>query len=468
MYGGGEFLTKLLAFFTFPLIAAALSPMAFGAFELIGTVTTLAGMAINCGLNNSVQRYYWDKDTTPEMRPAIVTSGLYAQATLGLIGVGIGLLSLPWVLPLVERAGWPISWVGLVSAVLLMALTQASQYALDVIRLHFTPWRFLALSFATRVASVCLGIVAVVFLRLGMDGLLAAQVLAFVAIMPIAVWMIRRDLRPGAFKWEWLRELVRFGRPFIYSGLAFWLLGSMDRWMLASMSSVEEVGIFSVAFRFAAIVTFVSSAFGQAWSPAAMKVRTDYPEEYRKIYGQVLLVLLFVMLAVGGGVALFAGEFIGLLMPAAYRDSALPVAILSFAVVMQSTQQVTAAGISLEKKTYLFARLTWLTAAVNFALNLFLIPRLGAAGAAWSTLIGYVVLTSGYMYYTQRLHPLEIQWSRLGGLSALGLFIGAVAVVMVRASLDGQVIALKVALAAICLLLGWKLLPMKSVRAHLT
>jgi O-antigen/teichoic acid export membrane protein len=462
VYGGADFLAKFFSFLSFPLIAAALSPAAFGALELISTVTALLAIVTNCGMSNAVQRFYWDKDTSAELQAAIVTSGFYVQAVFSLMAVTLGLATIPWLMPLIRQAEWPITWVALVSALLLMALSQWAQYALDVIRLHFAPWKFLTLSLASKVVSIGFGLVAVVLLGLGIDGLLGAQVLVLVLIVPLALWMIRRDFRLGSFDRKWLIELVQFGHPFIYAGLAYWLFGTMDRWMLASMASVEEVGIYSVAFRFASVVLFVSSAFGQAWSPVAIKIRADHPDQYRKICGQVLLLLLFTMLAVGGGVALFAGEIIALIMPTQYLASALPLAILCFGIVLQSTQQVTAIGISLEKKTYLFARLAWISAIVNFVLNCLLIPPMGASGAAWATLISYVVLTTTYLYYTQRLHPLVLEWKRLGTLLGLGVVVGAVAVAFVATSFNSTTVTMKLTLCCVCLVFGWQLLPVKT------
>jgi hypothetical protein len=49
--------------------------------------------------------------------------------------------------------------------------------------------------------------------------------------------------------------------------------------MLTSMNTVEEVGIYSVAFRFASVVLFVAVAFEQAWSAIAIKLRTDCPSQ---------------------------------------------------------------------------------------------------------------------------------------------------------------------------------------------
>lgn len=262
IYGGADLLTKVVSLFTFPVIAAALSPKAFGALELIYTVTALLGLVMNCGLNNAVQRFYWDKDTTPSMQPAIVTSGLYSQVGFGVLAVVLGSATIPIVLPLTQTNEWLLTWVALVAALLMMVFSQWSQYALDVIRLHFAPWRFFTLALTSRVITMAFGLIAVVALVLGIDSLLSAQVLVFILIIPLALWFISKDFRTRYF--FWMKELVRFGYPFVFTGLAYWLFSPMDRWMLASMTTVEEVGIYSVAFRFASVVLLVSVVFGQS------------------------------------------------------------------------------------------------------------------------------------------------------------------------------------------------------------
>ena len=368
-------------------------------------------------------------------------------------------------LPFIQEWGWPVKEVALVAALLVMALSQWAQYILDVIRLHFSPWRFFLLALTSRAISLVFGLIALVALALGVDGLLSAQALVLLLVMPWAIWLIREDLRLASFDRTRVSELVHFGYPFIFAGLAYWLFGSMDRWMLASMTSIEEVGIYSVAFRFASVVLFVSAAFGQAWSPVAIKIRTDHPEKYRIIYGQVLLLLVFVMLTVGSGVALFAGEIIYLIMPKEYLPSALPLAILSLGILLQATQQVTAVGISLAKKTYLFAFLAWITALINLICNWMLIPIYGAAGAAWATLISYFVLTVSYMYYTQRLHPLKIEWRRLAVLVGLGILLGIFSFGSIATSLDPFLVFTKISLVLVIVAIGWSVLPLRAIRA---
>lgn len=462
IYGGADLVTKVIAFVTFPLIAAALSPKAFGSVELVATVTAIVGLLIGCGLNNSVQRFYWDKNTAVHERAIVVSSGFFTMAVFGFFALLIGLLILPLVLLVVQRAELPLSWIALTAALLLMVFSQLQQYLLDVTRLHFSPWKFLTISMLSRVSGVLLAVFAVVHFNWGVDGLFAVQACVAMLILPLAILMVKKDITLRIDK-KWVQELVVFGYPFIFAGFAYWLFGSIDRWMLAAMSSIEEVGVYSVSFRFASIVLFVSMAFGQAWSPIAIKVKTDHPEIYRTIYARVLLILLYVMLIVGGGVALFSGELIGLIMPIEYVGSGMPLIVLCIGVILQATQQITAIGISLEKKSFLFARLAWVTAIINAILNWFLIPRFGATGAAWATSISYLVLTVSYMIYTQKLHTLPIDWYKLAIMLSLGMAVFLAAILMYQPSLSVDVLIKKTLIAVACLIIGWTILPKRSV-----
>jgi len=213
-----------------------------------------------------------------------------------------------------------------------------------------------------------------------------------------------------------------------------------------------------VAFRFSTIVIFVNVAFGQAWSPYAIKVKSDFPESYRAFYARVLLVLLYCMLVIGGGIALFSGELIGRLMPVEYGESAMSLSILCLGIILQSTQQITAIGISLERKSVLFARMAWGSALVNLIANWFLIPHFGAAGAAWGTCISYSVLTSGYLYFTQKLHPLPIPWRKLGWLLLLGGIVFCAAFLFHSTEWNWRTVMMKLMLSFVCLFLGWPVL----------
>jgi O-antigen/teichoic acid export membrane protein len=208
IYGGADFLTKLFTFFTFPIIVAVLSPKIFGTLEMILTSTALLGLIMNCGLNNSVQRFYWDKNTDKNDQTTIVTAGFISQILLGIVAVVLVSLLIPFVLSFPAVAELSVTSHILFTALILMALSQWSQFILDVIRLHFTPWRFFSLALLSRVVSICLGLVAVVWLGLGLNGLLGAQVLVLFVVCPIGLFMIRKDINLLRINLEWVKQLL--------------------------------------------------------------------------------------------------------------------------------------------------------------------------------------------------------------------------------------------------------------------
>lgn len=462
IYGGADFFSKLLSFIFFPLMARYISVTEFGAMELIFTIIGLLGVIVNVGLNNAVQRFYWDKDTPESSRPVIVSSALLVQVVAGLVVMLLGAAA-------VVSYGAVVGWEGqsfdgrvLLFALVFMAVSQWIQFALDVLRLHFRPWRFFALSILSRVCGLLLAAWLVIQMGARLDGILGAQALVAVLVLPLALALIGKDLVLGV-SLAWAKTLVAFGYPFIFAAFAYWIFGAIDRWMLACMSSVEEVGIYSVAFRFSSVVLFVSMAFGQAWSPVAMKIRTENPEGYRRIFATVLLALFMAMALVGGGVALFSGEGIALLLPEEYQGSAAVLIPLCLGVVLQTTQQVTAVGISIERKSHLIAKISWCAVGVNVLLNLWLIPLFGALGAAWATAVTYLFMTATYLAFTQHLHPLDISWGRLltAGLAVMGLF--GVALLARQTELAFSVIILKCFALAVFCGIGAFVLPLKKV-----
>jgi O-antigen/teichoic acid export membrane protein len=55
-------------------------------------------------------------------------------------------------------------------------------------------------------------------------------------------------------------------------------------------------------------------------------------------------------------------------------------------------------------------------AVLNIALNVLLLPRLGAVAAAYSTLAAYAVMALGSLYFSQRHYPINYEYGRCAAL----------------------------------------------------
>lgn len=464
IYGLSDFITKIISFLSFPILASYLSINSFGELELIFTVTALLGLIINCGIDNSIQRFYWDKYISSNIQETISSSGLFILLSLSTI---IFIISIPLIIGFSNNNSLDnenFSNIALFSSILLMIFSQLSNFILNLLRLKFNKKGFLIFSLLSRITIVFTGLFFVIQFNQGIDGYLSSQAVIYFPLILIGFWMIKDQIKFRVIKFNWIKKLIIYGYPFIFSGLAYWIFGSIDRWMLAYLTDIKEVGIYSIAFRFSMIPMFLANAFGQAWSPFAIKIKTDYEDKYRSIYGYVLILLLFIITIASSIISLFSGEILIFLMPKDYILSALPLCILSITVILQSSQQVTAVGISIEKKTILFAKLTWITAFTNIVLNFTLINNFGATGASIATFLSYFLLSSCYLFFTQKLHPIIIPWNLFFKLSALSIFLFMVSVLSIVSTISLQAILIKLLLLLICTIIGFLNIPFNYLR----
>ena len=170
----------------------------------------------------------------------------------------------------------------------------------------------------------------------------------------------------------------------------------------------------------------------------------------------ILYYFLLVMILFGSILSLFCGEIYYLLFPEDYLYSSSLLIILSFAIVFYSTQQITVIGISLTK-TKILAKLSWIIAVINFILNLILIPNFGSYGAAFSTLISCILLTSIYLYYTQKFIKLPIKWKLLFSIIFTYILIAVASYLLINYYLDKKLTIIKFIILIILLLYLLKL-----------
>jgi len=463
IYGLADFIFRLVGFAVFPIYAHVFSLMEFGIYALVTAAVGVFALFANLGLNNAAQRYYLDTDATAADQPVVVSTGLVFLLfwSSAIVGVAVAVLY-----PLADwiHSRYGIAWSIIVLALLAVIPEQLTQYCLDTLRLHFAPWKFACVSFLKNILGVGAGLVLILGFDTGLQGLFAGALIGAVSAVPIAVYFIRKDL-VVRFDAGLARRLAAFGYPFIFVGLAYWLFGTVDRWMLAELSSPQQVGLYAIAYKFASVIVFINSAFGQAWSPLALRIRRDDGANYRTTYARVFSVWLYVLVVIGSLVAFFGREVLQLLTPKEYWDAAEVLAVLTMGIVLSGTTQITAVGISLERKTRLFALAAWTTALANVALNLAFIPSWGAVGAAWATFVCYGLLTSLYLFWSQQLHPIPLERSRLLFLSGLVIMVVIGAPLLARMDVSLPGVLIKVAIVCMFLLSGMLVVSTSALRA---
>ncbi|MDQ0226814.1 flippase [Metabacillus niabensis] len=216
----------------------------------------------------------------------------------------------------------------------------------------------------------------------------------------IAFFKKREEKTSWKFNFSYAKEILSQSWYLVLSGLMVSLYMRVDQVMLGSMMSTkEEVGIYSAAVRIAEMWFFVPMAIITSFKPVIMKNKNINPEKYLNS-----LQLLYSIIAwtgiVFGIVILFMSKIIVNIL---YGEDFIEAAsILSISVwggtfaLLGSARSVWLVTEGLQKYSLLYTSAGMI---LNVILNLILIPKMGAYGAAIATLAAQIFANVFVLYF---------------------------------------------------------------------
>jgi O-antigen/teichoic acid export membrane protein len=413
IYAFSNIAVAVFNFALFAWYARVLQPADYGTMSLLVSVSALAGMLGMMGLNNAVQRFYFDESESAA-RQRVWSSGFLTSMALTTAIAALVVLSM----------AWPGAWEIFDNTTALLAIAAILPQAIviwvqDYARLHFRAWTFFAIVVGQALLTGAIGAFLIMSAGWGVRGFFAATLMGASATAVVALLSLKIVPRLAGSRTD-ITRLLRYGAPLVPAGLFIWASSAVTRWQLLHFSSLDAAGIFDVAWKLSAPVWILNVAVGQAFGPYAFKLRAEVPE-YRIRLIETLHLIGVVTMVATCAVILFMPELCRLVMPPAYAGAALPCGVLAFGFYFSALHQVTALGISFAQRSHLIA-VAWGGAAVlTFLLGFVLIPRFGPIGGAWCVALAYPALNGFYLFWTQRLHPLPFRVAPLVAQTAVGL-----------------------------------------------
>lgn len=223
-------------------------------------------------------------------------------------------------------------------------------------------------------------------------------------------------LRPNL---TYFRSLNRSTVPLLVAGLAVSSYMRLDLLLLAAYRGTDEVAVYAVAVSLAEVLYFLPGALVAALGSRTARLGQADRAAYRSLMERAFLILAAVGYVIAGATAVVALTLVPILYGEPYRGSVSPLLVLAAATpfvflgVAQSLATVVDNAQSLTLARCLLA------AVCNLALNILLIPRYGAVGAAAATLAAQVI--SGFLgnMISRRTWPVLRMQTR--GLLLIGL-----------------------------------------------
>ena len=417
IYGIGDILLKATAFITLPIYTRIFTPEDYGIWNLIFVIAGFLSSILALGGESAYARFFFEVKTLREKQ--LITSTWLSF--LALWSLAVIVCSLPFT-EFFSQWSFNTNEYGILFmlALLTIPISLVNSMCGQVLRNQFRSQLFTILNVVTTLLTIGLNLFAVVVLSLGVVGVVGGTFVAAVIMLPIRLWTARTMLRP-IFSVQLLRNLLAYGVPLVPMTIAYWIFGTSDRLVLGKLSTLEQVGLYAVANNLTSVLAFVNNAFGQAWSPHAVRVYEEEPEYAPIFYGQVMTYILVGFGILSVGITSFAHEALMILSTPSFYPAAFIVGPLLLGFMASASTQITAAGISLTKKTKYFTIYSWIAALLNFGLNVWLVPKWGMMAASWTTAVSYTFLTVAYLITSQRLWPVVYEKRR--GVTVVALTV---------------------------------------------
>ena len=377
--GAGTFASKVLVLLLMPFYTWILTPADFGTADLISQTANLLIPLAAVGICDGIFRFILDDSAD---KKKILSTGM----AILLAGSAV-IAALAQLLRFFDTLG---DHVFLIIAYVLAANVHLA-FA-NFIRAEGKNGLFAIQGIANTALTIGLNLLFLLGFKMGSTGYVLSVVVAD-ACISVALFFIAKLYKNISFKAvdrSVAKQMLKFSIPYIPTTI-MWLITSVsDRYIVTAYRDTAENGLYAAAYKLPTILSLVSGVFIEAWHFSAVKDGEE--NERSRFFGMVYDCFMSFMFFCGSVIIAGAQIFTKILLADSYFDSWQYVPVLVIATVFSTLVSFLGSVYFLKKKSALSMLTAMAGAITNIVLNLALIPKFGAIGAAAATLVCYLLV----------------------------------------------------------------------------
>lgn len=429
-----------LGLITLPIVAWLFSPEDIGRLTMLNVTVSFVLLLFSLGLDQAYVREFHEVQDKPGLLKAVFIPG-FVILVLALVGLAFS----PWSPSLLLFGIDSLFLTVLLYAAILLSF--GSRFLSLILRMQE---RGLAFSMSQLLPKLLFLVIVLGYVWLGaeavFDNLIMANFLALSAVFVVYAWNTRKDWLPAfgaTIDKAKQSQMIRYAIPLIGSGVAFWGLTTMDKVFLRSLSSFEELGVYSVAVSFAGAALVFQAIFSTVWAPVVYKWAAECvdPQKIKNVMDYVTLAVVMIWSLAG----MFSWVVIYILPPEYNSVQYILLAAMAYPL-LYTLSESTGVGIGIKRKT-MFSLFAAIVALVfNAVGNWLLIPIYGAAGAAMASAVAF------FIFFVIRTEASAKLWEGFERWRMYGFMIGLVAMSLLFNLIAMQPLILVSAYASVGLL----------------
>jgi O-antigen/teichoic acid export membrane protein len=399
------FIPLIASFLLMPLMWQKLTPQDYGVIAVIEMIGVFVVIFLGLNLDQSITRFYYEWDE--EIRKKKI-GALWVLSWVEIIVVGSCLLLF---IPDISHYIFldidkDLIFLGLVAVV----LQQLFLTPFALIRIKKLPVFYSTLNLFRAFMQIGMSIYFVLILDEGIRGYLVANVYSAL-IVALCLIPVMFKYSKANISFLSLKDELRFSLPLIPATIVSAFTGVIDRYFLQHFASIDSLGIYSQAMKFAGIVSSLHSALKMSYVPFLVKNIDD-----KTVINLVVNYYFATLLLVGFVISIFVDEFVILINNPLYFDVIRYVPFLILAQLVNSVGVYYTPGIFLSKRTELNIVLQSINLIVILIPGYFLISLMHGDGIIILNLLSSVVGLIALFLISRKVYALNIKYSVLASI----------------------------------------------------
>jgi O-antigen/teichoic acid export membrane protein len=410
IYTLGNILPQAVNYFLLPVLTRYLSPYDFGILSSMQALSAILLVFFTVAFDRALPRMYYDYESEDRRKTLLGTiffAILIASTVLAVVlFLARGLVARMFrSIPFFPYYAYTIG----TAFVIAYSLVPKATY-----RILGRAGTFFTFSIAQFVLPTIIVLVNVVALRRGAVGFVEARFFGNLILLPVFL-LSNRTLARFKLDFGILKKCVRFSLPFVPTLISAWALNLSNRIFLERYLSLDEVGIYSLGLRIAQVAILLQTGINAAYNPFFYKTASELEaESAKKILYKYNAIYMMVGVYLAFAVVMLSKEAIQLFIDARYLRAHEIIPVISISYLFNSGSGLTNLFIYQVKKSSKVMTFVLIGAVINVVLNVILIPRMGAFGAAYSSLISFFSVFVMKYAYARRAFFIPFDWKLIG------------------------------------------------------
>jgi len=386
-----EVANKGILFLSTVYLARVILPEGFGVISFANSMLVFFSLAVNLGFNVVGSREIAkDHSKIPFYASQITTVRLLLALVSASILIVIALLIDK---PILVKTVIIISSLNLFSQAFLMDWVYQGNEKME----------FLALR---QVITSLLSLIGLVVFVKTADDVILAMIITVSSMFINSAWMLLLFINMyGRLKLfidkVFIRNLLKSSLPITFSTFFITIFNFLNIVMLGFFRTDAETGYYTAAYKFIVLVITPSAIIQNAFFPVLSRASSREDRgRIIKIYGNFMFIVGAVLSIV---FLVFAEFFVNFAFGSAYFETVAILQVLMITVLIMYLNTIFYPPLVSWKyeKTVMYA--IGAGGLINIALNLVLIPRFGAIGAAWGTVVSEAAVLIGLLLITKKV-----------------------------------------------------------------